>query len=59
VIDYQSTYWIPLSNCSKEGLFLGYPIFAASTRLPQGGVNKTGIVPDIKIEKNEKSPVHL
>jgi hypothetical protein len=59
VIDYQSTYWIPLSSCSKEGLFLGYPMFAASDRLPEGSVNITGIVPDVLISKKESDPIRF
>ncbi|WP_417881860.1 S41 family peptidase [Xanthomarina gelatinilytica] len=56
-IDYQSTYWINLTACSELGLFLGYPMFAASNRLPEGGVNRTGIEPDVFIDKNEKNNI--
>ena len=57
VIDYQSTYIIGYQNCPHMGLYLGYPMFAASNRLPAGGVNRIGIVPDVPIGKNEKDPI--
>lgn len=59
VIDYRSTYWIPLSHCSTAGIYLGYPMFAASNRLPEGGVNKTGIAPDVRIGENESDPIRF
>lgn len=59
VIDYQSTYGASLSGCPTKGLFIGYPMFAASTRLPEGGINKTGIEPDIRISEKEENPVRF
>lgn len=59
VIDYQSTSVTNLAACTELGIYLGYPMFAASNRLPVGGVNTTGIVPDVPIGKDVKDPVRF
>lgn len=46
VIDLQNVRLVPLA-CGQRGLMLGYPTIAASDRLPDGGLNASGI------------PVHL
>lgn len=58
-IDYQSTYWVDIESCTELGLFLGYPIFAASNRLPLGGVNETGIAPDVYINDEQTKPIRF
>ena len=57
VIDYQSVTIIDLSNCPALGLYLGYPTSAASDQLPAGGINATGIPPDIRIWRAIKDPI--
>lgn len=59
VIDYQSTSIVTLSKCPSQGFYLGYPMFAASNRLPAGGANETGIPPDVRIGKTEKNPIRF
>ena len=49
VIDYQSVTIVNLLSCPSLGLYLGYPTSAASSRLPVGGINSTGIPPDVRI----------
>lgn len=44
-IDYQST-WITRVACADMGQALSIPLIATSGRLPVGGHNATGIVPD-------------
>lgn len=44
-IDYQST-WITRVACADLGQALSIPLIATSGRLPAGGHNATGIVPD-------------
>ncbi len=44
-IDYQST-WITRVACAEMGQALSVPLIATSGRLPAGGHNATGIVPD-------------
>ncbi|MGE3466161.1 MAG: S41 family peptidase [Pyrinomonadaceae bacterium] len=57
VIDYQTTSVVSYQSCADLGIYLGYPMFAASDRLPTGGVNKTGIMPDVSINPREDNPV--
>lgn len=57
MIDYQSTSVTLFSKCPAQGFYLGYPMFAASNRLPLGGINETGIPPDVRIKGTEKSPI--
>lgn len=56
VIDYQSTSVMSLAGCPSLGIYFGYPMFAASNRLPLGGVNAKGIPPDVRIGRNVKDP---
>lgn len=51
MIDYQSV-WMRRIGCPSVGLMIGYPRFAASADLPRGGVNATGIAPDVRIPRN-------
>lgn len=48
VIDYQSVAMTRF-GCRPLGYVVGYPRFAASPELPKGGVNATGIPPDVEI----------
>ena len=57
VIDYQSVSMSLLNTCSEMQYYLGRPMFAASNRLPEGGVNKTGIIPDVVIPKAIKDKI--
>ncbi|HUF03907.1 MAG TPA: S41 family peptidase [Aridibacter sp.] len=59
VIDYRSTSGVSLASCPHLGIYLGYPMFAASKRLPAGGVNATGVEPDVRIDEEEKDPVRF
>ncbi|HSH44480.1 MAG TPA: S41 family peptidase, partial [Longimicrobiales bacterium] len=47
-IDYQNVRLVWL-GCPERGLLLGYPTVAASARLPEGGLNATGIAPHVRI----------
>ncbi len=53
-IDYQSVSMSYLNVCKDLGIYIGMPMFSASEKLPEGGVNKTGIVPDVLIDKTVK-----
>ncbi len=57
VIDYQSVRITEALSCPQLGLALGYPTIAASDRLPAGGVNRTGIAPDVRIGREVKDPL--
>lgn len=57
VIDYQSIAIVPVPGCSSLGFNFGYPTSAASSQLPLGGVNTTGIPPDIRIGRHVKNPI--
>lgn len=56
VIDYQSVSITPIPGCPSLGLNLGYPMFAASEYLPEGGINATGIAPDVRIGPKVRNP---
>jgi C-terminal processing protease CtpA/Prc len=57
VVDYQSVTIVNLLACSSLGLYLGYPTSAASARLPVGGINATGIPPDVRIPLKIRDPI--
>lgn len=57
VLDYQSVQIVGLKACGARGFGLGYPVMAASDRLPLGGVNATGIPPDVRIPPGVQDPV--
>lgn len=46
MIDYQNVGLVRV-GCPDAGLLLGYPTIAASAELPEGGLNATGILPDV------------
>lgn len=48
-IDYQNINMVRLA-CDGSGIVFGYPTLIASDRLPEGGVNPTGVVPDVAID---------
>jgi hypothetical protein len=56
MIDYQSVSVIPV-GCPGSGLYLGYPTIAASRRLPVGGLNRTGIAPDVPLDLEHGDPI--
>lgn len=45
-IDYQSTLLVRVA-CASMGQVLSYPLIATSSRLPAGGHNHRGIIPDV------------
>ena len=47
-IDYQSTLLVRVA-CASMGQVLSYPLIATSSRLPVGGFNHRGIIPDVLI----------
>jgi hypothetical protein len=47
-IDYQSTLLTRVA-CSSMGQVLSYPLIATSSRLPLGGFNQRGIIPDVLV----------
>lgn len=49
MIDYQNVSVVPL-GCPGSGMLLGYPTIASSRHLPKGGLNATGIVPDVPLD---------
>lgn len=56
MIDYQNAVIVPL-GCPGSGLYLGYPTIAASRDLPKGGLNHTGIVPDVPLDLSRGDPI--
>jgi hypothetical protein len=57
-IDYQSVSMVPLA-CTTHALWVGYPTMGGSDRLPAGGFNATGIVPDVPIPPGEADPIRF
>lgn len=55
-IDYQSVAKIRF-GCPDAGLYLGYPTMVGEHVGPEGGVNTTGIVPDVMIPNGVDDPV--
>ena len=49
MIDYQNVGIVRV-GCPEDGLLLGYPTIAASASLPEGGLNATGILPDVEMD---------
>jgi len=47
-IDYQSTLLVRVA-CASLGQVLSYPLIATSSRLPAGGFNHRGIIPDVLV----------
>jgi C-terminal processing protease CtpA/Prc len=56
VIDLQNVRIVRLA-CHDRGLLLGYPTIAASAKLPDGGLNATGIAPDVRIPAGVEDPI--
>jgi type IV secretory pathway protease TraF len=59
VIDYQNVTITSVPGCPSLGISLGYPTIAASDRLPTGGINVTGIPPDVRIGRGVTDPIHF
>lgn len=55
-IDYQNVQILPLAR-RDTGFLLGYPTIASSARLPEGGFNRTGIAPDVRIPATVDDPI--
>lgn len=55
-IDYQNVQILPLAR-PDTGFLLGYPTIASSARLPDGGFNRTGIAPDVRISATGADPI--
>lgn len=56
VVDYNNINLIKL-NCEKHGIYFGYPTFTLNDRIITQGYNKTGIIPDIKINNSVKNKI--
>jgi hypothetical protein len=56
MIDYQNVAVVRV-GCPESGIFLGYPTIAASPSLPAGGLNKTGIVPEVPLDLSRGDPI--
>jgi C-terminal processing protease CtpA/Prc len=59
VIDYQNVTITRVPGCPSLGINLGYPTLAASDRLPAGGVNATGVAPDVRIGRAVRDPIRF
>lgn len=55
-IDYQNVYMTSLVD-RQGGYLLGLPMIAGSDKLPTGGYNETGIVPEVLIDLKTKDPI--
>lgn len=49
MIDYQNVAITRLESCPAHGFLLGYPVRSSTTVLPEGGHNRTGLIPDVRI----------
>ena len=56
VVDYNNINLIKL-NCEKHGIYFGYPTYTLNKNIITQGYNKTGILPDIKIENSVKDKI--
>jgi len=56
-IDYQNVTIVRLPVCPLLGINLGYPTLAASDKLPVGGLNLTGVLPDVHIGSDVRNPI--
>ncbi|NJO25557.1 MAG: hypothetical protein HC867_07050 [Bacteroidia bacterium] len=56
VIDYNNINMVSL-NCEKHGIFFGYPTFTFNKTILTNGYNKTGILPDIKIDNKVQDKI--
>jgi C-terminal processing protease CtpA/Prc len=59
VIDYQSVTITGVPGCASLGISLGYPTSAASDHLAIGGINATGIRPDVQIGRSVADPIQF
>lgn len=57
-IDYQNVQIVRLA-CRDRGFGLGFPLIASSTRLPEGGYNRGGIPPDVRIDVGVADPISV
>lgn len=48
MIDYQNVSMVVVS-AGDDHVVLGYPVIAASAKLPHGGFNATGVPPDVEV----------
>lgn len=55
VLDYGSTNAIPLS-CPSGKFYLSYPVFFENN-LPEAGINRTGLVPDVNIPSTVENQI--
>jgi C-terminal processing protease CtpA/Prc len=55
-IDYNNINMLPL-GCEKHGIQFGYPMFSWNANTVENGYNKTGILPDVKIDANQKDKI--
>ena len=55
-IDYQNVQLLPLASRGR-GFFLGYPTQAATRNLPQDGINRTGVEPDVPMAEDVEDPI--
>lgn len=58
-IDYQSVTISRALSCKSLGLRIGLPTIASSDKLPNGGINASGIAPDVRIPRNIKNPIRF
>ena len=56
MIDYQNVSIVPI-GCPGSSVYLGYPTIAASSELPRGGLNRTGIVPHVRLDLSRVDPI--
>src|SRR5262249_23811162 len=59
VLDCQNVAIARVPGCPSLGISLGYPTLSASVHLPTGGVNATGIAPDVRIGREIADPVQF
>lgn len=56
MIDYQNVLMVAVRH-DRHGFILGFPLIAASERLPEGALNRTGIPPNVPIGTDDPNPI--
>jgi hypothetical protein len=56
VIDYTNIHMISLS-CSEPEIMFGYPTSTLHKSIPDNGYNKTGILPDVRLDESNSDKV--